>query len=818
MKAILLSFVLLVATFCSVLPASNAAIQVGEVKIDPDLKGLLDTALDPLDVIITFKGDGAPSETQIQLLEDLGISKGVTFENLPIAGVVATVDQIKVLASNPEVYSIYDNEKVTYENDTGTELTGVDQVRTDDTLRKLNGGLPVTGKGIGVVVNDSGVDGTHPDLQFGDHVVQNVMASINLHALDSMLPVAYLENVPNTDSTGGHGTHVAGIVGGTGEMSGGKYEGVAPGADIIGYGSGAAVAIIDTIGAFDYALTHQSEYNIRVITNSWGSTSDVGTDFDPYDPINIATKKLYDRGIVTVFSAGNSGPGEATISGNYKKAPWVITVAAGTKQGKLADFSSRGVAGKGGEVVVDGETYSWEDRPTITAPGEGIVSTRVIAPVSSLGITDDVNNIDPAHMPYYTTMSGTSMAAPHIAGMVALILEANPLLSPKEVKEIIQNTASNMSGYEAWEVGAGYANAFAAVDAAFTGREYGKTVNMNQTFHAKVETGVTRTPFSIDYSPLNLTGNTFEFEVEDGVSEVTARINATGLLGQTGNPINLVLVAPDGTETSSGVSVLFPLYTNRTVQLTSPMAGKWKVKLEGLNGIALTESVKGEVSLKKAGGFFGLNDIAGHPAEDAIKVAVNERLVDSFADGNFRPNDALTRIDLAKYLTMGAGVRQYLPLSGVPSFKDVKEADVAFAETVSAKGAALRDPGYDGKGVLLPTADGKFSPRQSVTRAELAYSLVQNLGLQQEAESRNGDALTVLYNGQRIAISDESQVPAHLRGYVQLALDLNILNAYFSVTQGPYDLKPTVTATFKPTGTVTRADYAVAITRYFTAY
>ncbi|MBM6619184.1 S8 family serine peptidase [Bacillus sp. RD4P76] len=808
----------MVATFFSVIPTSNAEIQVGEVKVDPDLNGLLETALDPIEIIVTFKGDGAPSSTQLKLLEDLGITKGVTFENLPIAGAVATVSQIKELAKNPEVYSIYDNEKITYENETGTELTGVDQVRKSDTFRNLNGGTPVSGKGVGVVVNDSGVDGTHPDLQFGEHVVQNVMASINLHALDSMLPITYLENVPNTDSTGGHGTHVAGIVGGTGEMSGGKYEGVAPGADIIGYGSGAAVAIIDTIGAFDYALTHQSEYNIRVITNSWGSTSDVGKDFDPFDPINIATKKLYDRGIVTVFSAGNSGPGEATITGNYKKAPWVITVAAGTKQGKLTDFSSRGVAEKGGEVIVDGETFKWEDRPTITAPGEGIISTRVVAPVSSLGITDDVNTIDPAHLPYYTTMSGTSMAAPHVAGMVALILEANPLLSPKEVKDIIQNTATNMSGYEVWEVGAGYANAYAAVDAAFTSRNYGTTVNMNQTFNAKVESGTNRTPFTIDYSPLNLTGNTYEFEVGEGVTEVTARMNATGLLGQTGNPVNLVLVAPDGTETSSGVSVLFPLYTDRTAQVTSPMAGKWQVKLEGVNGLALPETIKGEVSLKKAGAFTGLNDIAGHPAEDAIKAAVNERLVDSFADGNFRPNDTLTRIDFAKYLTMGAGVRQYLPLSGVSSFTDVKGTDVAFAEAVAAKGAALRDTGYKGKGVILPTADGKFSPKQSVSRAELAYSLVQNLGLHQEAEARNGDNLTVLYNGQRVAISDASQVPAHLRGYVQLALDLNILNAYFHVTQGPYDLVPTVTATFKPTNTVTRADYAVAITRYHAAY
>lgn len=816
-KAILLSFVMLFSTMFG-LTQVNAGVTLNEAHIDPNLVRIMETKVDSMDVIVTFRGDGGPTGPQLNLLKSLGITKGVLFESLPIAGVLATADQIKSLAANKEVFSIYENEKIEYENETGTALTGVDKLRTDDTFRQLNGGLPVSGKGIGVVVNDSGIDATHPDLKLGSHVVQNVMASTNLHALDSLLPITYVEDVPNTDSTSGHGTHVAGIVGGTGAASSGKYEGVAPGASLIGYGSGAAVAILDTIGGFDYALTHQFEYNIRVITNSWGTTSDAGTVFDPYDPINVATKKLYDRGIVTVFSAGNSGPGESTITGNYKKAPWVITVAAGTKQGKLADFSSRGVSGKGGTVVVDGESFTWEDRPTITAPGEGIISTRVIAPVSSLGATDDVSNIEPAHLPYYTTMSGTSMAAPHAAGIVALLLEANPALSPKEVKQIFQSTATNMPGYEAWEVGAGYVNAYAAVDKAFSDRSYGETLNMNRTFHSSVQLQVERKPFTINYSSANVNGSTATFEVGAGLTELTARMNAKGLLGETGNTINLVLVSPDGTKYSSGIYLLFPLYTDRTVQVTAPKPGTWTIKLEGLNGIALDETVKGEITFKKAGGFTGLNDIEGHPAEAAIKIGVSERLVDGFADGNYRPNDHLKRVDLAQYLVMGAGVRQSFPLTGVASFNDVKGMELAFAEAVTSKGAALRDVSLNNKGVLLPTADGKFSPNQAVTRAELAYSLVQNLGLQAEAEAKNNQLLTVQYGSQRIQIKDAANVPANLRGYVQLALDLNILNAYFNITQGPYDLEPTVTATFNPNNNVTRGDFAVAISRNYASY
>lgn len=469
LKSAFLSLILMAAAvFASIVPAtSTKAFEPGKAVVDTALTKTLLTAIGPVEAIVTFKSDEGVLPEQLKLLENLGIQKGLTLNQLPIAGILATKSQIETLSQSDQIVSIYLNKKLQYENEEATDITGVDQVRTDDTMRKLNGGLPVTGKGIGVVINDSGVDGTHRDLEYGSHLVQNVLGSTNLHALDAMLPITFVENVPNTDTSSGHGTHVAGIVGGTGAMSGGKYEGVAPGANLIGYGSGAAVAMLDTIGGFDYALTHQQQYNIRVITNSWGDTSDAGTDFDPYNPINIATKKLYDRGIVTVFSAGNSGPDAKTISGNYKKAPWVVTVAAGDKSGKLADFSSRGDEGNGGTVTIDGQTWKWADQPTVTSPGVDIISTRVISPIPLLGATDDAQYIEPAYIPYYTTMSGTSMAAPHVAGIIALMLEANPLLSPSEVKSILEQTATSMPDYAAWEVGAGYVNAYKAVDASF---------------------------------------------------------------------------------------------------------------------------------------------------------------------------------------------------------------------------------------------------------------------------------------------------------------------------------------------------------------
>ncbi|RLQ90975.1 S8 family serine peptidase [Planomicrobium sp. Y74] len=431
--------------------------------IDPRLQQVLADSLLPVEVIITFEDVEQADSASLQLLEDIGVSNGVVFQNLPFVGSLLTADQVEKVAALEQVQSIYYNAPLQYDNESSTSLTGVDQVREDADFQAANGGLPITGENIGVVINDSGVDGTHKDHELGKNLVQNVMANINLNSTVGLLPIAYLENVPNTDSSSGHGTHVTGTVGGTGAMSGGKYEGVAPGANLIGYGSGAGIAIMDTIGGFDYALTHQTEYNIRVITNSWGDTSDSNTDFDPNHPINIATKKLYERGIITVFSAGNSGPGESTISGNYKKAPWVVTVAAGNSSMDLADFSSRGVKDKGGTVVIDGETFTWADRPTVTAPGVDIVSTRVISPLSALSVEKDASGISPAHLPYYTTFSGTSMAAPHVAGIIALILEVDPTLSPAEVKALLQQSATPMSGYETWEAGAGYVNAYEAI-------------------------------------------------------------------------------------------------------------------------------------------------------------------------------------------------------------------------------------------------------------------------------------------------------------------------------------------------------------------
>ena len=117
-----------------------------------------------------------------------------------------------------------------------------------------------------------------------------------------------------------------------------KYT-TAAGVKILGLGSGAGLFILDALGAFDYALTNQVKFNVKITSNSYGS---IGV-YNPDDSLSVAVQQAYNAGVTNVFAAGNSGPGVDTLS-STSKSPYVICVAAGTKEGGLASFSSRGIS------------------------------------------------------------------------------------------------------------------------------------------------------------------------------------------------------------------------------------------------------------------------------------------------------------------------------------------------------------------------------------------------------------------------------------------------------------------------------------------
>ncbi|EGN74973.1 subtilisin-like serine protease [Idiomarina sp. A28L] len=804
----------------SVAAATMFAMGAHASTIGPKVQSILDSGelQGSVELVVSFQGDGPLTPAQVLALTNLGVT-GTTFQKLPIAGVVADLGQIHAITALPEVRSVYLNDAMDYENAEETEITGVNRVRTDRNLR-ING-FPITGRGVGVVVNDSGIDGLHRDVEYPTRTIQNVAAAINLNGLSPLLPITYQENLATTDQLGGHGTHVAATVGGDGVMSGGLYEGVAPGANLIGYGSGAALFLLDTLGGFDYALANQTRYGIRVITNSFGSTADAGSEFQPNHPTNIATKALADRGVITVFSAGNSGSGASTITGNFKKAPWVVTVAAGDSQGNLAPFSSRGERNKGGEVIINGERFDWVDQPTVTAPGVGVISARVQSdPLGGLGATSDAERIELGHLPYYTAKSGTSMAAPHVAGIVALMLEANPSLEWREVKDILQYTATNMPGREDWEVGAGYVNAYEAVKMAASFEQNASGLNnLDREFNASatIEIGKEET-INAFFSPVG-EPERYSFNVGSDITLVSASANVSE------NTLAIVLTDPNGVRYGSGVSL--PVLGQNIAATAPAVAGEWTLELRGvggLSGVALDPlgvtngyGVPGDLNVRvvqeRAGEFSGLNDIASHPARGFIEYAVQNRLVDG-RGSNFDPNRELRRIELADFQVMGGGVRQLAPAT--ERFTDVNGFAALLAEATTARGAALRDRAQFEPGVVIANSD-KFAPNGRVTKAELAYTLVQSLGLGREVANFDGEVVAY-FDGNAVPVTDAGDIPAGLRGYVQAAIDTGLLSVRFHLQQGVLDLEPTITATFEPKQRVQRADYAVAITRLHKAF
>ncbi|MBY6038217.1 S8 family serine peptidase [Fictibacillus nanhaiensis] len=429
--------VMLAAAFF--LPQQGAKAVEG-IEVDKQLTKVLGdlTSNTLVEAVVTY--DSLPSSSDVAALKNLGLETK-TFSKLPMVAVKGTkLEVTSLLTSSLDVVSVYHNKKLDYLMKESRKLIGAERVWNE---------LGYTGKGTTVAVIDSGIDATHPDLPFGEEkVVQNV--KFLLGDFFSNQPL-YLENVANTDTSSGHGTHVAGTIAGLGTASEGLYTGVAPDAKLVGLGTGEGINIFWALEAFNYVLENQQEYGINVISNSWGTSG----DYSAKDPINVASKEAHDAGMVVAFAAGNEGPGDNTLN-PYSAAPWVISVAAGTKDKKLASFSSRGVEG-------DNLLH-----PDITAPGVDIVSTKSKTGVvmNTLGTLSDTEYIAPEHLANYTTASGTSMATPHISGVAALMLEANPNLTPDQVLQKLESTADPMPSYKLHEVGAGYVNAYEAVRAA----------------------------------------------------------------------------------------------------------------------------------------------------------------------------------------------------------------------------------------------------------------------------------------------------------------------------------------------------------------
>ena len=715
----------------------------GLQSVDPELALQLNQLTDDSSVNAVIVYHRMPTDADLAALQQIGIVGGTRYHALPMITISGTRDQIVAISHLLSVRSIYGNRtlNLTAEPEVGA-ATGLDRARHDVEVTNHNGGLPTSGRNVTVAVLDTGIDGTHGDL--AGRVVQNVkLASTQSASVGFNYPVN-AENLPNTDQLYGHGTFVAGLIGGNGAQSGGKYTGVAPGARLVGLSAG-DLSLLYVLEGFDYLLTRGNDFGVRVVNCSFSAN----TVFDVNDPVNVATRMLTDHGINVVFSAGNNGPGLHTLN-PYAVAPWVISVGATDTPGHVASFSSRG------------DFASALFHPTLVAPGVNVISLRGsgianVTGAEGVAVGADAQRLGSSEAPYYTTSSGTSFSAPQVAGAIALMLEANPNLSPAEVKNILQRTATPLPPYYQHEVGTGMLNVHAAVlQAAFPLRPFGKwrgTLDRGQVHFindpASTFSGVVQ-PGATSASNLAIPANALLASVQISWGPFTST-----------NDLGLKVYDPAGTLNSQSNSLNLPGLTGKRerVAISEPVAGSWQASVMNSLGVGMgSQDYVGVLEVSRAS-YAPMSDLSGQDQTLRNDIYQSLRTYTMFPLGNkFRSDFAVTRADLAMALVLGGRVPQYLP--GQAGFSDARDCTtMPFVESVQAA--------PDGPLFINTPAGGRFRPYDSVDRLTAAVALVRAAGLRRQAESQSIAPLTVL---------DALNIPSNLRGYVSLAISKGLIS------------------------------------------
>jgi serine protease AprX len=407
---------------------SPASISVASTPAPADVPlvaALADAAPTDELTVIASTGTGTPSSALVATLRLAGLD-AVPYRHLPAVALRGTPAELSVAASTAGVTGLWLNRPLEPALAQSRTLIGAEEVQTSPALG-------YDGSGVAIAVLDSGIEGTHADLAYPTKTIQNVKFLGNQHVFRDL--TFAVEDVPDTDTTTGHGTHVAGIAAGDGTRSGGLHRGVASGASLVGLGAADGIEMLTALAGYDWLLANHQRYGIRVLNNSW---ADGTIAYDPAHPLNVASKRAADAGIVVVFAAGNGGKGGDTFN-RYAIPDWVLSVGAVDKLGRPADYSSRGTAAHHSDVVAPGTFIA------STMATTGIVGVPNQSPLDATHPTAP-RVLAPQHLPYYTVKIGTSMAAPHVAGIAALVLEANPALTAAQVRDIVRASARPVVG------------------------------------------------------------------------------------------------------------------------------------------------------------------------------------------------------------------------------------------------------------------------------------------------------------------------------------------------------------------------------------
>ena len=397
----------------------------------------LDTAADtPLPVIVQAV-EGMLGQARAAVTA----AGGTVVTRLPLVnGFSARIGgtSLSAVAADSSVRAISANRTASFEE------FSYDETSTASSFAKTSGAATgwskgLLGEGIGVAVIDTGIS---PMADFAGRLVHGPDLSGEGTTLDSY----------------GHGTVMAGVIAGSGADSalrvGGSYTGVAPRATLVSVKAAGRNGVVDVstiLQAMHWVAAYADQYNIRVLNLSWGTSS---TQHHTLDPLNYAVQRLWRDGIVVVVAAGNSGPQSGTVT-KPGDDPMVITVGAfddkqnsDTGDDSVSSWSSRG------------PTAAGVSKPDILAPGRSLVATR------SYGSYVE-QTYPKAHVsPSYIKGSGTSEAAAVVSGLSALLLQANPNLTPDQVKAALKATAHPIANTPADTQGAGRVQLGAALAAA----------------------------------------------------------------------------------------------------------------------------------------------------------------------------------------------------------------------------------------------------------------------------------------------------------------------------------------------------------------
>jgi serine protease AprX len=517
------------------------------VKISNDLTDLLQNSPSGrVDVIVQL--DGPLSLLLKILIQAIGGQVTATFENFDTIAVNLPAISLLQLLTLPGITYVSPNRTIATTGHVSA-TTGADAVRS---AALLSPGLD--GTGVGIAVLDSGIYSAHKSFTGKSG---NVRVVVNKDFTG--------EN--RTDDPFGHGTHVASIAAANGNIASATYVGIAPNANLLnlrvltGNGTGTTSGLLKGL---NWLMSNRGVYNIRVVNLSLGAAA---VDSFRYDPICRAVRKLVDAGVVVVAAAGNNGidaQGRKIYGQIHSPGiePAAFTVGAANTYGTdsraddtMTTYSSRGPTRGGWTDVFGVKHYDNLIKPDLVAPGNKIIAAESPGnllvtqhPELDAGVSSDPSR-------KMMRLSGTSMATPVAAGAAALLLQANPRLTPNLVKGILMYTAQPLAGSNTFEQGMGQINIEGAVKLA---RLVRTDLLYSNQLGAPLLNGAVPSPYSTiaDYTFSWSRGMLFGYTYGTGTPLITQfqNIYRRGVLMNQGVVVDHGVIAGDATMMTNGIA------------------------------------------------------------------------------------------------------------------------------------------------------------------------------------------------------------------------------------------------------------------------